>query len=54
MVVACPFSSPLPNNGALSLQWVRTFCQVPSAVAFHSPALSVPLPPPTVHLFLVP
>ena len=49
VVVACPISSPLPNDGALSLLWVWTFSRVPSAVAFHSPALRVPLPLPMVH-----
>ena len=51
MVVACPFS-PLPNNGALSLLWVWTFSQVPSTVAFHSPALSVQLPLAAAHCSL--
>ena len=53
-MVAHPSSSPLPNNGALSLLRVQTFSRVPSVLAFHSLALSVSLPPPTVHLFLVP
>ena len=52
MVVACPFSSPLCNNGALSLLWVLIFSYDPSAVAFHSPALSVPLLPPMAHCSL--
>ena len=46
-------SSPLPNTGTLSLLWVQIFSQVPSVVAFYSPALSILLPPPTMHLFLV-
>ena len=49
MAVACPFSSPLPNNGTLSLLWVQTFSWVPSAMAFHSPALSVPPTPSSAH-----
>ena len=49
MVVACTFSSPLFNNGNLSLLWVWTFSQVPSAMALHSPALSVPLSQPMVY-----
>ena len=47
-------SSPLPNNGSLSLFGVWTFSRVPSAMAFHSPALSLLLPRPTVYHFLVP
>ena len=39
-------SSPLPNNGALSLLWVWNFSWVPSAVSFHSPALIILLPSP--------
>ena len=46
MTVACLFSSPLPNNGALSLLWVWTLSWVPSAMAFHFPALSLWLPLP--------
>ena len=53
-MVAHPSSSPLPNTGALSLLWVQLFSQVPSVVAFHSPALSILLPPPVTHHFLVP
>ena len=53
-MVACPYSFPLPNTGALSLLWVPIFSQVPSVVAFHSPALSVLLPPPAMHCFLTP
>ena len=52
-MVACPSSSPLPNTGVLSLMWVQTFSQVLSVVAFHSPALSILLPPPMLHHFLV-
>ena len=52
-MVVCLSSSLLPRTGALSLLWVQTFW-VPSAVAFHSPALSILLPPPTMHHFLVP
>ena len=48
-MAARPSSSPLPNTGALSLLWVQTFSQVPSAVAFHTPGLSVPLPQPPMH-----
>ena len=51
---ARPSSSPLLNTGALSLLWVHTFSQVPSVVAFHSPALSVLLPSPAMYSFLVP
>ena len=47
-------SSPLPNTGTLSLLWVQIFSQVPSVVAFYSPALSILLPPPQMHRFLVP
>ena len=47
-------SSPLPNNGALSLLRFPTFSQVPSVMAFHSPAYSVSLSPPTEHHFPVP
>ena len=50
MAAASPFSSPLPNNGTLSLLWLRTFSWVPSAMAFHFPALSVPLLPPKAAL----
>ena len=53
-MVASPFFSPFPNNGTLSLLWVQTFYQVPSVVAFHSPSLSVLLPPPVMHCFLIP
>ena len=35
-MVACPSSSPIPNNGDLYLLWVRTFAQVSSFVAFPS------------------
>ena len=52
-MVACPSSSPLANNGALSLLSVWTFSWVPSAVAYHSPALSVLLPLPAAHHSLV-
>ena len=41
---AHPSSSPLPNTGTLSLLWVQIFSQIPSVVAFHSPALSVFFP----------
>ena len=53
-MVAHPSSLLLPNNGALSLLWVWTFSQVPYVMVFHSPAPSVPLPPPMVHYSLVP
>ena len=49
-----PSSSPLPNIGALSLLRVQIFSQVPSVMAFHSTALSMLLPPPATHSFLVP
>lgn len=49
-----PFSSSLPNTGTLSLLWVQTFSWVPSVVAFHSPGLSLLLPLPTAHHFLIP
>ena len=51
---ACPSSSPLPHSGALPLLRVWTFSLVPSTVTFHSPALSVSLPPQAVHCSLVP
>ena len=51
-MVAHPFSSTLSNTGALSLLKIQLFCQVPSGVAFCSPALSVLLPPPTMLCFL--
>ena len=51
-MVARP-SSPLSNTGALSLLSVQIFSQVPSVVAFHSPALSVLLLPPATHCFLI-
>ena len=51
---ACPSSFPLPNTGALPLLPVQIFSQVPSVVAFYSPALSVLLPPPVMHSLLVP
>ena len=53
-MVAHPSSSPLPNTGALSLLWFHLFSQLPSVVAFHSPALSVLLPPPMILHFLIP
>ena len=53
-MVAYPSSSPLPNTAALSLLPVQTFSWVPSVVAFHSPALSVLLPPPMILHFLIP
>ena len=53
-MLAYPSSSPFPNNCTLSLLWVGTFSWVPSAVAFHSPALSVLLPLPSVHRSLFP
>ena len=53
-MVAHPLSSLLPNTGALSLLRVQIFSQIPSVVAFHSPALSILLPPPTMHHFLIP
>ena len=52
-MAACPSSSPLPNTGALFLLQVQLFSQVPSVVAFHSPALSVLLPPTTTYRFLI-
>ena len=51
---AHPFSSPLPNTGILSVMRVQLFSQVPSVEAFHSPALSVLLPTPKTHHFLIP
>ena len=53
-MVAYPSSSPLPNPGALSLLWFPLFSQLPSVVAFPSPALSVLLPPPMILHFLIP
>ena len=53
-MVAHPLSSLLPNTGALSLLRVQIFSQIPSVVAFHSPALSVLLPPPATQGFLIP
>ena len=53
-MAAHPSSSPLTNTGASSLLRIQTFSQVPSVVAFHSPALSVLLPPPTKLHFLIP
>ena len=53
-MVAFPSSSPLCNSGALSLLLVWTFSWVPSVVAFHSPALSILLPPLGTRHFLVP
>lgn len=53
-MAALPSPHPLPNNGTLSLLWVQTFSPLPSVVAFHSPALSILLPPPVTHHFLVP
>ena len=53
-MVARPSSFPFPSNGTLSLLQVWTLSQVPSAMAFHSPALRVPLPLPTVHHSLAP
>ena len=49
-----PSSSALPNTGTLSLLWVQLISQVPSVVAFQSPALSVLLPPPMTPCFLIP
>ena len=51
---APPPSSPLPNTGNLSLRRVQLFSQVSSVVAFHSPVLSILLPPPAKHCFLIP
>ena len=53
-MVAYPSSSALPSTGALSLLWFHLFSQLPSVVAFHSPALSVLFPPPMMHRFLTP
>ena len=53
-MAARPFFSPLPNTGALSLMQIQLFSQVPSVVAFHSPALSILLPPTVMHHFLIP
>ena len=53
-MAARPVASPLPNTGTLSHLRVQLFSQVPSVVAFHSTALSVLLPPPVMHCFLVP
>ena len=52
-MVAHLSSSPLPNTGALSLLQIQLFSQVPSDLAFYSPAFSVLLPPPTMLCFLV-
>ena len=52
-MVAHPSFTPLPNTGTLSLLQIQLFSQVPSDVAFHFPALSVLLPPPTTLCFLV-
>lgn len=51
-MVAHPSSSPLPNIGALSLLQIQLFSQVPSDMAFHSPALCVLLPPRVILHFL--
>ena len=53
-MVAYPSSSDLPNTGALSLLWFHLFSQLPSVVTFHSPALSVLLPPPMILHFRIP
>ena len=53
-MVAHPSSPPLHNNDMLSLLWVWTFSWVPSVVAFHSLALIISFPLPTVHCFLFP
>ena len=53
-MVAPHSSSPLPNTGTLSHLWIQTFSRDPSVVAFYSPALSILLPPPQMHRFLVP
>ena len=47
-------SSPLLNTGSSSLLWIQLFSQVPSVVAFHSPALSILLTPSATHCFLIP
>ena len=52
-MAAHPSSSPLPNMGTLSLLQIQLFSQVPSVVAFYSPALSILLPSPMMHHFLV-
>ena len=52
-MVSHPTSSPLPNTGTLSLLQIQLFSQVPSDLAFHSPALSVLLLPPSMLAFLV-
>ena len=52
-MVAHYSSSPLPNTGTLSLLQIQLFCQVPSDVAFHPPALSILLPTPATLSFLV-
>lgn len=52
MVLAHPFSSLCPSNGTLCLLWVWTFSHVPSALAFHTPALVYHLPPSMTHCFL--
>ena len=49
-----PLLLSLPNTGTLSLLQDQTFSQVPSVVAFHSPALSVLLPLPMTLSFQVP
>ena len=50
-MVAHPFSSTLPNTGALSLLQIQLFSQVPSDVAFHPSALSVLRPASTMLSF---
>ena len=52
-MAARPSSFPLPNTGTLSLLCIQNFPQVPSVVAFHCPAVSILLFPPTMHGFLV-
>ena len=48
-MVACPFSSPLPNNCALTLLQVQIFSQVPSAMEFPSLAHGTLLLSPSCH-----
>ena len=52
-MVAHPFSSTLPNTGALSLLQIQLFSRVPSDVALHPPALSLWLPAPAMLSVLV-
>ena len=59
-MVACPSFSPLPSPRPQHWHIVSSVgsallpALLPSVVAFHSPALSVLIPPTTMHSFLVP